>query len=149
MPPDLLVDPVVRLYVVVYILLALKMVAVGSYTSILRLRRRVYATPEDYRLQGMTPTAARDEDIERVRRAHQNDLENILPFFVLGFLFLMTRPSVTAASIYLIGYLIARTLHSIFYIRGLQPHRTIAFTLGGVLTLAMIVQTLIAVARAG
>ena len=149
MPPDLLVDPVVRLYVVVYILLALKMVAVGSYTSVLRLRRRVYATPEDYRLQGMKPTDARDEDIERVRRAHQNDLENILPFFVLGFLFLMTRPSLTAASIYLVGYLIARTLHSIFYIRGLQPHRTIAFTLGGVLTLAMIVQTLVAVARAG
>ena len=149
MPPDLLVDPVVRLYVVVYILLALKMVAVGSYTSVLRLRRRVYATPEDYQLQGMTPTAARDEDIERVRRAHQNDLENILPFFVLGFLFLMTRPSLTAASIYLVGYLIARTLHSLFYIRGLQPHRTIAFTLGGVLTLAMIVQTLVAVARAG
>jgi uncharacterized MAPEG superfamily protein len=149
MPPDLLVDPVVRLYVVVYILLALKMVAVGSYTSVLRLRRRVYSTPEDYQLQGMTPTQARDEDIERVRRAHQNDLENILPFFVLGFLFLMTRPSLTAASIYLVGYLIARTLHSIFYIRSLQPHRTIAFTLGGVLTLAMIVQTLVAVARAG
>ena len=145
--PDLLADPVVRLTVVVYILLALKMAAVGTYTSVLRIRRRVYATPEDYAVQGLTARTAADADIERVRRAHRNDLENILPFFILGFLFLLTRPSYRAAAVYLIGYLVVRTLHSVFYIRGMQPHRTITFSLGGVLTLAMIVQTLVAVAR--
>ena len=143
-----LADPVVRLYVVVYALLLVKIAVVGMYTSTLRIRRKVYATPEDYALQGLAPRPARDEDNERVRRAHQNDLENILPFFVAGFLFLLTRPSLTTASIYLIGYLLARTLHSFFYIRGVQPHRTIAFTLGGVLTLAMIVHTLAVVLRA-
>ena len=144
-----LADPPVRLFAVIYLLLVLKMAAVGSYTSILRLRRRVFATPEDYRLQGLAPRETRDEDVERVRRAHQNDLENILPFFIVGFIFLMTRPSLLAAQIYGIGYLVARTLHSVFYIRSMQPHRTIAFTLGGVLTLAMLIQTLIAVLRAG
>jgi len=146
--PHALGDPVVRLYVVVYLLLALKMAAVGSYTSVLRIRRKVYATPEDYALQGMAVRTTRDEDIERVRRAHQNDLENILPFFVVGFLYLLTGPSYAAAAIYLIGYLVARTLHSVFYIASLQPYRTIAFTLGGILTLGMIVQTFLAVARA-
>ena len=144
-----LADPPVRLFAVIYLLLVLKMAAVGSYTSILRLRRRVFATPEDYRLQGLAPRETRDEDIERVRRAHQNDLENILPFFIVGFIFLMTRPSLLAAQIYGIGYLVARTLHSVFYIRSMQPHRTIAFTLGGVLTLAMLVQTFIGVLRVG
>jgi len=147
--PQLLHDPVVRLYVVVYILLGLKMAAVGSYTSVLRIRRKVYATPEDYRLQGLAPRASLDEEVERVRRAHQNDVENIPLFFVLGLLFLITGPSLRNAAIYLVGFLVARTLHSVFYIRGLQPHRTIAFGLGGVLTLAMVVQTLIAVARSG
>jgi uncharacterized MAPEG superfamily protein len=146
--PHVLDDPVVRLYVVVYLLLALKMAAVGSYTSVLRIRRKVYATPEDYALQGLAVRTTRDEDIERVRRAHQNDLENILPFFVVGFLYLLTGPSYTAAAIYLIGYLVARTLHSVFYIASLQPYRTIAFTLGGIFTLGMIVQTFLAVARA-
>ena len=147
--PDLLSDPVVRLYIVVYILLALKMAVVGSYTSVLRLRRKVYATPEDYELQGLAPRATVDEEIERVRRAHRNDLENILPFFVVGFLLLMTRPSLTAAAIYLVGFFIARTLHSVFYIRSMQPYRTIAFAAGSVITVAMIVHTLVAVARAG
>ena len=67
----------------------------------------------------------------------------------VGFLFVLTGPSYTAAAVYLIGYLVARTLHSIFYIASLQPHRTIAFAAGGVLTVAMLVQTLVAVARAG
>ena len=143
-----LADPVVRLFAVVYLFLALKIALVGGYTSVLRLRRKVFATPEDYRLQGLAPRASVDEDIERVRRAHQNDLENILPFFIVGLFFLMTHPSMLAARIYGIGYLLARTLHSIFYIRSMQPHRTIAFTAGGVLTLAMLVQTLVAVLRA-
>jgi uncharacterized MAPEG superfamily protein len=144
-----LADPVVRLFAVVYLLLVLKIAAVGSYTSVLRLRRKVFATPEDYKLQGLTPRPIVDEDIERVRRAHQNDLENILPFFIVGFFYLMTQPSLFSARIYGIGYLLARTLHSIFYIRSMQPHRTIAFTAGGVLSIAMLLQTLVAVLRAG
>ena len=147
--PHVLGDPVVRLMAIVYLLLVFKMAAVGTYTSVLRLRRRVFATPEDYALQGLARHGTVDEDVERARRAHRNDLENILPFFVVGFLFVLTGPSYTAAAVYLIGYLVARTLHSIFYIASLQPHRTIAFTLGAILTVAMLVQTLLAVARAG
>jgi len=142
-------DPVVRLYVVVYLLLVLKMATVGTYTSILRLGRKVYATPEDYAFQGLARKTTADDDVERVRRAHRNDLENILPFFVVGFCYLLTRPSWNAAAIYLIGYLIARVAHSVFYIRSMQPHRTIAFTLGAVLTVSMMVHTFVVVARAG
>ena len=147
--PDGLADPVVRLFAVVYLLLVLKIAIVGGYTSILRLSRKVFATPEDYRLQGLAPRQTMDEDIERVRRAHQNDLENILPFFVVGFFFMLTHPSLTSARVYGIGYLVVRTLHSICYIRSMQPHRTIAFTAGSLLTLGMLVQTLVAVLRAG
>ena len=146
--PTGLADPVVRLFAVVYLLLVVKIAAVGGYTSVLRLSRKVFATPEDYKLQGLAPRQQTDPDIERVRRAHQNDLENVLPFFVVGLVFLMTHPSLLAAQIYGIGYLVARTLHSVFYIRSMQPYRTIAFTVGSVLTLAMLVQSLVAVLRA-
>jgi len=142
-------DPVVRLYVVIYLLLVLKMAVVGTYTSILRLGRKVYATAEDYAFQGLARKTTVDEDVERVRRAHRNDLENILPFFVVGFCYLLTSPSWNAAAIYLIGYLIARIAHSVFYIRSMQPYRTIAFTLGAVLTISMMVHTFVVVARAG
>jgi len=139
--PELLADPNVRLLALVDLLLVLKMVALGNYTSFLRLRRQVYATPEDYALRAATPPARTDADIERVRRAHRNDLENILPFFVVSFLYVLTRPSYAAAA----GFLAARVLHSIFYIRSAQPHRTIAFAVGAVLMFVMLLSTLVAV----
>jgi len=144
--PDLLADPTFRLLALVDLLLVFKMAVVGSYTSILRLRRSVYATPEDYALRAKTPSSGPHPDIERVRRAHRNDLENILPFFVVSFFYVLTRPSYGAAAIYLWGFLAARVLHSIFYIRSAQPHRTIAFAVGSTLTFVMLVSTLISVA---
>jgi uncharacterized MAPEG superfamily protein len=144
MMPEFLAAPTVHLYAVVALLLVLKMVAVGFYTSAVRIRRRVFATPEDYALRNLAPAGVPDEDVERVRRAHRNDLENVLPFLVVGLLYALTGPSLAAARIYLIGFLVARTLHSVFYIRAMQPHRTIAFTVGMVLMLAMLVTTLVA-----
>src|SRR2546429_113985 len=49
--PEPLADPNVRLLALVDLLLVLKMIALGNYTSFLRLRRQVYATPEDYALR--------------------------------------------------------------------------------------------------
>ena len=38
-----------------------------------------------------------NENVERVRRAHLNDMENILPFFCLGLLYIFTNPAVSTA----------------------------------------------------
>jgi uncharacterized MAPEG superfamily protein len=143
----LLADSVFRLYSIVVLVLVLKMAAVGTYTSMLRIGRKVYATPEDYALQGLTAKAMQDADVERVRRAHRNDLENILPFFWVGFLFTRIHPSYLAAEILFVGFALARILHSIFYIRSMQPHRTIAFAVGSVLSGVMLFWTLIVLLR--
>ena len=148
MNDTLLANPALRLFAIVSLILVLKMAAVGVYTSTLRIGRKVFATPEDYALQGMQAKAVSDPDIERIRRAHQNDLENILPFFVVGFFFALTHPPLLAAEIFFIGFALARILHSVSYIRSMQPHRTIAFTAGSVLSAVMLVWTLVALLRA-
>ena len=148
MPDALLANPALRLFAIVSLILVLKMAAVGLYTSPMRIGRKVFATPEDYALQGLQTRAASDPDIERVRRAHQNDLENILPFFLVGFFFALTHPPLLAAEVFFIGFAVARILHSLFYIRAMQPHRTIAFTAGSVLSAVMLVWTLVAFLRA-
>ena len=144
-----LANPALRLFGIVSLVLVLKMGAVGLYTSTLRIGRKVFATPEDYTLQGMPAAVVSDPDIERVRRAHQNDLENILPFFVVGFFFALTHPPWLAAEILYFGFAVARILHSVFYIRSMQPHRTIAFTAGSLLNGVMLLWTLVALLRAG
>lgn len=140
----LLANPAVRLFGITYLILVLKMVAVGAYTSSIRIRKNVYATPEDYRFRRLAPRAGADEDVERARRAHQNDLENILPYFGVGLLYALTNPSPVAARVFFIGYTAARVLHSMFYILSWQPHRTVAFTIALLLMLAMLASTLIA-----
>ena len=145
---DVLANPDLRLFAIVALVLVLKMAAVGVHTSRLRIGRKVYATPEDYALQGMAAKVGNDPDVERTRRAHQNDLENILPFFVVGFLFALTRPPLLAAEILFVGFAVARILHSVFYIRAMQPHRTIAFGVGSLLSGVMVVWTLVVLLRA-
>jgi len=136
--PRLLSDPNVRLLLRVDLLLVLMMMIAGNYTSLQRLQSRVFATPEDYRMRGL-PEAGPDEEVERARRVHQNHIENVLPFFVVSLLYLLTGPSHMALSLFLWGFLAARVLYSIFYIRAMQPHRTIAFTVGAMLMTAMAV----------
>ena len=37
------------------------------------------------------------EDVERVRRAHLNDMENVIPFLFLGFMYMFTNPAYSTA----------------------------------------------------
>ncbi|MFQ5666822.1 MAG: MAPEG family protein [Candidatus Binatia bacterium] len=132
-------NPSLRLFGIIYLILVLKMFAVGVATSFYRIRDKSYATPEDYRLQGLAPATTVNENVERARRAHRNDLENILPFFGVGLFYALTAPSPTLARIYFIGYAAARVLHTVFYLMELQPYRTIAFGVAALLMLAMLV----------
>ncbi len=134
----LLANPAVRLFGLTYLVLVLKMVAVGYATSFYRIRDKTFSTPEDYALQGLAPKVEVNPDVERARRAHQNDLENILPYFGVGLLYALTRPSPTAAWICFGGYAAARILYSIFYLRAMQPWRTVAFSVAQILLLVML-----------
>jgi glutathione S-transferase len=140
----LLNNPALRLFGVTYLILLLKMVAVGYATSFYRIRDKHFATPEDYRLQGLTPKAGINEDVERARRAHQNDLENILPYFGVGLLYALTNPSLGMARLCFIGFTVSRILHSICYLLQLQPWRTIVWSIAHGLLLLMTVSTLLA-----
>lgn len=79
------------------------------------------------------------EDVERCRRAHLNDLENVIPFIIIGLLFILTEPNVKVGAwlFRIVG--IVRILHSIFYaihpVR--QPTRAILHYIAYVISLYM------------
>merc|ERR1719350_159894 len=71
------------------------------------------------------------EDVERVRRAHQNDIENIIPFLILGFIYIFTNPAYSTALLVFRLFAGARILHSIVYLLIIpQPARAITFFVG-------------------
>jgi uncharacterized MAPEG superfamily protein len=135
----LLADPTMRLFALCAAILVVKILVTANITGILRTSHKVYATPEDYRFFGQEPVTTRDEQIERVRRAHLNDLENILPFLAVGFLYALVGPSSRIAWWLLVSFTVARLVHTGAYIAGLQPWRTVAF---GVAQIALYVMAL-------
>lgn len=85
------------------------------------------------------------EDVERCRRAHLNDLENVVPFLIVGLLFILTEPHVvvTCWLFRIVG--VTRILHSIFYavypVR--QPVRAILYYITYVIVLYMTLSSIV------
>lgn len=69
------------------------------------------------------------EGVERARRAHLNDLENLIPFFVIGFLYVLSRPDTNLAVNLYRCVAASRIVHTIVYaVWPLpQPTRFLAF----------------------
>jgi glutathione S-transferase len=85
-----------------------------------------------------------DDDVERVRRAHLNDLENILAFILISLLFILSQPNeMFAAWLFrIVG--IARIAHSIIYVCKVpQPFRAIFFYITYIITLFMALSSIV------
>jgi glutathione S-transferase len=125
------------------VLLILKMGAVAFVTANERRKARVVVNPED---TGVNPGSHAESDEApntlRAKRAHLNDVENIPVFLVLALIFTLAGCSATAGWAYFGVYFVARTLHTIFYLKAVQPWRTAAFFVGQLTQLGIIVQLL-------
>lgn len=121
-------DPTVQSYIVYAAILALKLLLFSMLTGLKRSEKKVYANPEDAALLGGRISLS-DPDIERLRRAHLNDLENIPAFWILGALYLTTNPAAAWATLLFRAYTLGRLLHTFVYaIKPLpQPSRAIAY----------------------
>ncbi|CRK96784.1 CLUMA_CG010045, isoform A [Clunio marinus] len=91
--------------------LLIKMLFMSILTGIQRGRKGAVENPEDLGRQGVS--IRQDEDVERVRRAHLNDLENIPAFLAASFIYIMTEPNFLVASWLIRVGVIARIGHTI------------------------------------
>jgi glutathione S-transferase len=108
-----------------------KMLAMAFLTAVKRFAKGAFANPEDLKLGSKKGVVLNDPDVERVRRNHLNDLENIPAFLFLGFLYVATQPSVAAALWHFRIFAISRFLHTVAYQVPLpQPSRALTFFAG-------------------
>uniref|UniRef100_A0A1Y9IW41 Microsomal glutathione S-transferase 1 n=1 Tax=Anopheles minimus TaxID=112268 RepID=A0A1Y9IW41_9DIPT len=108
-------DEVFRTYIFWAAVLVVKMLAMSLLTGRQRFRKKAFANPEDLPpKKGATPKFD-DPDVERVRRAHRNDLENILPFFTVGLLYMLTNPEPFIAINLFRAVAVARIVHTLVY----------------------------------
>ncbi|XP_046678495.1 microsomal glutathione S-transferase 1-like isoform X1 [Homalodisca vitripennis] len=137
-------NPVLQGFAFYASILILKMMMMSFLTGVQRYKKRAFISPEDAAaFKG--EVKLEDPDVERVRRAHLNDLENIPIFLVTGFLFILSDPDVVVALMFFRLYTLARLVHTFVYavyvVR--QPARAIAFGVGQLITLIMIIMIIV------
>lgn len=106
---------------------------------------QVFANSEDAATTKKAKVAFDDPDVERVRRAHLNDLENVVPWFLATWIWLGTGPSTWLAGLLIRAFVASRILHTVVYavVPLPQPSRAIAFFVGFAITGYMAVSTIL------
>jgi glutathione S-transferase len=143
-------NPVLATYVIAATIMILK-VAGMSWLTVVRMMQvnGGFRSPEDIKQTRLNPTPSAEQlqpndAVERIRRIHLNDLENIPFFLVAGGLFLLTDPSLLVARILFYGYVVTRLLHFLAYFTG-RTHDTRAalWTPGSLIIVYMSGRTLL------
>jgi glutathione S-transferase len=135
-------NPALKLYALVAALIGVQMLLLALWTGTVRTRHKQWVNPEDAKLNKGDQKDQDHPDVQRVKRAHQNAIENAVPFFAIGLLYALSGASKTGAQAYFFTFLGARVLHSIFYLWGRQPFRTLMFAAGVLATLGMAYQVI-------
>ena len=144
-------DPLFATYVIAATLMILKAVGM-SWLTVVRMMSAQggFRSPEDLRKTPLNPTPdpkqlEPDERVERIRRIHLNDLENLPFFLVAGFLYVLTQPTLWLAQLLLYGYVVSRLLHFAAYLTA-RSHdmRAALWTVGSLILIFMTARTLFA-----
>lgn len=119
-----------------------KMMFMSTVTALYRITRKAFANPEDCAKFAKGENAKKllrtDDRVERVRRAHLNDIENIVPFLGIGLLYSLSGPDPSTAILHFRLFVGARIYHTIAYLLPLpQPNRGVAFFIGYGVTFSM------------
>jgi len=124
-------------------LLLLKTLLMALWTAKRRFASGTFANPEDIKGNEEKFKVGNDEEVERVRRCHQNDLENILPFVMIGAMYITTNPELNCAKLVFRSWTIARYIHTFVYVFQVpQPSRVLAYLVNQALSGYMLYCTL-------
>lgn len=140
-------DPLFKTYAICSIILSVQMLVLAGLTPAKRAKHKKYLNPEDSKVSFKDATVtvgAEHEEVARVMRAHRNMNESLPMFFALGLIFILSGASPLGGTICLITFTAARVLHSIVYLKAVQPWRTAMYAIGSFALIGMMVQIVIA-----
>ena len=124
-------------YSLCVVALFLKMFGLSVYQGFHRIGTRTFVNPDDAAVFNKLPAAEELPQVQRAAKAWLNDLENIPIFIGLGTAYVLTGASPGAATWLFSTFTIARILHTLMYLLGLQAWRTITYAVGILCLLGM------------
>jgi prostaglandin-E synthase 1 len=134
---NLATNPAFIAYAVAVVVLSLNMLILWGWSGAVRGRSKTTPNTEDSR--GNNALVEVDPpEVARVLRAHRNATANIVPFAILGLVYVLAGGGGTVAGVLFGVFTLTRMAHSFAYLGGRQPWRTIFFSVGGLTTLVLI-----------
>uniref|UniRef100_A0A3B3ZQ41 Microsomal glutathione S-transferase 1 n=1 Tax=Periophthalmus magnuspinnatus TaxID=409849 RepID=A0A3B3ZQ41_9GOBI len=125
---SLMEDEVFRSFAKYAAIVTVKLLLMGPLTAYYRITRKVLKKQ----------LVRTNEDVERARRCHQNDLESIVPFVLVGLLYALTGPDPAWALLHFRVFVCSRLVHTVAYVMALpQPSRGLSWAVGLMTTLSM------------
>src|SRR5579864_2323388 len=142
-------SPTFIAYAVTALVLSLNLIVLWAMSGGVRAGTKTALNAEDAGMFKVSVVELDPAPVARVLRAHRNAEANIYPFLILGLIYVLAGgPYLPAVTIFTV-FTLARILHSIFYVRGGQPWRTISFTVGGIATLALMIALVVRLVAIG
>ena len=142
-------NPVFVAYAVAAALMVLKIMGQGWMTVVLMLRTDAgLLNPEDLRRTPANRNPRPEQldlnsEVDRSRRMHRNDLENIPAFLVCGLLFVTVEPPLWLAVLLFALFVLARLAHTLAYATA-QNHevRATFYSVGSLMVMVVAVWVL-------
>lgn len=143
-------DPVFATYAVAATVMIIKLMLQGWITVVRMMKSNGgFLNPEDGNPGPANPKPRpgqleQNDYVERSRRIHRNDLENIPAFLAAGFLFVLTGPPLWLAQALFYGFVAARLGHFWAYMTA-KSHETRAafFSVGSLIVVGIAGYTLV------
>jgi glutathione S-transferase len=142
-------NPVFATYVIAAAIMVLKIMLQGWLTVYRMMTTNAgFASPEDLRKGLINPhpdpaQLERNDHVDRSRRIHRNDLENIPAFLVAGLLFVAVAPPLWLAQGLMYGFVAARLAHFVAYsTRQSHEVRATFYTIGSLIVIYMALHVL-------
>ncbi|KAL7641937.1 UNVERIFIED_CONTAM: hypothetical protein RMT77_007811 [Armadillidium vulgare] len=136
-------EPLFANYAFYVALITLKLISMSALTSVVRLINMTFANEEDAAVFNKRINL-KDPLVERIRRAHLNDLENIPAFWIIGFLYTLSYPNVFIATMCFRVYTVSRFIHTISYLLGIGRPRGLSYVVGLVVLTFMTLNVIVA-----
>jgi len=132
--------PAFSAYAVSVIGLGLNLLGLANATALTRARAGEVINPEDKKLNDKASVVFDEgnDRTSRYRRAHRNALENTPMFMVTALVLTLMGVSSTIGAALFYPFVVLRILHSVCYVKQIQPFRTITFALAALIQVAVL-----------
>ncbi len=134
---EILTTPLFVVFTTVLVVETLKTLFLGTATALTRGKLQKFINQEDADWLGGEAVEIDHPDAARVFRAQRNNLENLLPFFIAGCLYLVSGANALVGIGYFVAFFVGRTLHTYAYLGKRAMMRRNVYSLAWLAIIAM------------